>query len=103
MTRTEILKHAAKIAGEDRQQEYGDPWMNLTNTATLWEAYIMAKFDGRIIDPLQFKLTAEDVAWLNVLQKMSRTFVGKPKMDTYVDAAAYAAIAGEVAQEDSFE
>lgn len=103
MTRTEILKHAAKITGEDRQQEYGDPWMNLTNTATLWEAYIQAKFGGKIIYPLQFKLTAEDVAWLNVLQKMSRTFVGKPKMDTYVDAAAYAAIAGEVAQEDATE
>lgn len=32
-----------------------------------------------------------------VLMKMSRTFEGRVKPDTYEDAAAYAAIAGECA------
>jgi hypothetical protein len=44
-------------------------------------------------------LTAEDVAWLNVLQKMARTFNGSSKPDTYIDAATYSAIAGECAEE----
>lgn len=103
MTRIEILKQAKKLTGEDRNKEYGEPWENLTNIATLIGAYLYAKYGGKVLDPMQLEITAEDIAWFNVLQKMARTFIGRQKMDTYVDAAAYAAIAGEVAQEDTYE
>lgn len=103
MIRLDLLKQAAEATGSSRNLEYGEPWNNLTATAALWQAYLEGKYGGKIVDPLQFTLSAEDVAWLNVLQKISRTFHGKTKLDTYIDAAAYSAIAGEVAQEDSYE
>lgn len=101
--RVQYLKTAQNLTRGDRDLEYGKPYNNLTACGVLFEAYLCAKFGGAIIDPLNFKLTAEDVAWLNVLQKMARTFAGNVKPDTYIDAAAYAAIAGECAEEDGRE
>jgi len=89
MNRKQILENAIKHTCGDRDAEYGSPADNLTITAKLWSAY------------LRIDLSAEDVAWLNVLQKMSRTFHGNAKPDTYEDAAAYAAIAGELSDDES--
>lgn len=101
--RAELLDKAKQLTMSDRNKEYGEPWENLTNIAYLWTAYFHAKFGSKIVDEVNFSLSAEDVAHLNILQKMARTFLGKPKPDTYIDMAAYAAIAGEVAQEDAYD
>lgn len=99
MNRLEILAQASALTGESRNKEYGEPKDNLGDCALLWDAYIQGKYFDRDGDmQAHFSITTEDVAWLNVLQKMARTFRGTPKPDTYIDAAAYAAIAGEVAQ-----
>lgn len=92
--RVQLLKTAESLTAGDRDQEYGPPWRNLTDVAQLWEAYLSAKLGKDVT------ISAEDVAWMNVLQKIGRTFHGEPKLDTYTDAAAYAAIAGECAEED---
>ncbi len=92
MDRKELLKNAIKHTCGDRDVEYGSPRMNLSHIARLWSSYISAKY---LID---LELSSEDVAWLNVLQKMARTFEGCAKPDTYEDAAAYSAIAGECAE-----
>jgi hypothetical protein len=92
MTRVEILAEASRLTGGERNKEYGEPKDNLSATALLWTAYLQCRFADNA-NPL---LTAEDVAWLNVLQKISRSFHGVYKPDIYIDAAAYAAIAGEV-------
>lgn len=102
-SRKQLLETAIQLTTSDRNKEYGDPWENLTNIAGLWQAYMFAKYGGKVIDPIQFELSAEDVAWLNVLQKIARTFTGAPKQDTYANAAAYSAIAGECAFEDASE
>ena len=101
--RIEYLETAAKLTSGDRDKEYGSPYINLSDCALLWSAYLHGKYGGETVDPLQFNLTAEDVAWFNVLQKMARTFSGIPKSDTYIDAAAYSAIAGECAIEEASE
>ena len=88
--RSDILHDAVKLTCGDRNDAYGPPWNNLTDCAQLWEAYLNAKY-GTVA---AMQLTAEDVAWMNVLQKISRTFRAQ-RVDNYVDAAAYAAIAGE--------
>lgn len=105
MNRIEILAEASRLTGSDRNKEYGEPKDNLDATALLWSAYLKAKYGGKLPgtnvpeDSLSmFELTAEDVAWLNVLQKISRQFFGANKPDTFIDAAAYAAIAGEVSE-----
>ena len=92
--RVRMLSAAANLTNGDRDAEYGPPYDNLSDCAVLFSAYLTAKYPT-VASPA---LTAEDVAWLNVLQKMARTFHGKVKADTYIDAAAYSAIAGECAQ-----
>lgn len=98
-----LLDKAKQLINSDRDKEYGDPWQNLTNISDLWSTYLVAKFRGEVVDETSFELTGEDVAHLNVLQKMARTFGPKPSMDTYVDMAAYSAIAGEIAEENSHD
>lgn len=90
--RKEILQAAIKHTCGDRDKEYGSPITNLSNVAALWSAYLDGKYGNQ-----KFNISAEDVAWLNTLQKIARTFSGKVKQDTYEDAAAYSAIAGECA------
>jgi hypothetical protein len=51
----------------------------------LWTAYL----DREVV------ITAEDVAWMMVLLKMARSGADGYHEDNYIDAAAYAAIAGE--------
>lgn len=108
MNRIEMLAEASRLTGGDRDKEYGAPFINLTDCAGLFTAYLEGKTKGKTIAASggailsgSYELTAEDVAWLNVLQKIARTFSGAVKLDTYIDAAAYAAIAGECAQEQA--
>ena len=102
--RKEILEAAIKHTVGDRDVQYGKPYDNLTNTAILITAYLEAKSHGRPIGPEtdkrfgQYPLTAEDVAHILALVKIARTFTGAVKRDTYEDAAAYIAIAGECAE-----
>lgn len=105
--RVQFLKEGITLTEGDRDKQYGEPSVNFQNCAALFTAYLSGKARGRIIAPTggaklnsQYELTAEDVAWLNVLQKMARTFSGQPKDDTYIDAAVYAAIAGECAHDE---
>ena len=91
MHRKDILTNAITHTCGERDLEYGSPSKNLDDCALLWSAYLKGKY--RVVD--HGTITAEDVAWFNVLQKMARTFKGVTNADTYEDAAAYAAIAGE--------
>jgi len=83
--RLRILARAAEVTGGDRQDSYGPVKMNLQRIADLWTAYL----DREVV------ITAEDAAWMMVLLKMARSGADGYHEDNYVDAAAYAAIAGE--------
>lgn len=83
-TATTICQKAAELVKGDRHDQYGPMKENLGNIATLWTAY------------LGVSISAEQVAWLNILQKCARTKTGSHNLDNYVDAAGYAGIAGEV-------
>jgi hypothetical protein len=90
MNRAEILATASKLTTGDRNKSYGEPYLNMLNFACLIEGYLQAR--GVEID-----VTAEDAAWIMVLAKMARTVNPSTPHhpDNYIDAAAYAAIAGE--------
>lgn len=98
--RVKILDHAAMLTGADRNKAYGEPSRNLSDCAELWATYLATKYSGKLPGyanmQSEFRLSSEDVAWLNVLQKIARSFASY-KEDNYIDAAAYAAIAGECA------
>jgi hypothetical protein len=86
--RIRLLKRGIELTGGDRNEAYGDPWSNLTACATLWEAYLTAKYG-------EIHLVAEDVAHMMQLVKMTRTFHGTYHADNYLDSAVYGAMAGE--------
>ena len=80
----EILSEATRLVGTDRQKDYGDKVENHNNIAKLWSAY------------LDTKVEPHDVAIMMALLKMARTKLGAVSKDTYIDMAAYGAIAGEI-------
>jgi hypothetical protein len=89
--RIQILKRAAEVTGGERQDSYGPVKDNLTNIADLWQVYLTQR-NNRLV-----KVEAEDVAWMMTMLKAARSMAGYHE-DNYVDAAAYAAIAGECAE-----
>lgn len=87
--RGDILSEAKSLTEGQRNTSYGHPIDNMSNFAGLVSAYLSGR--GCTID-----LSPEDGAWIMVLAKIARTFNAAPfHQDNYVDAAAYAAMAGE--------
>ena len=84
MITKECLSQAITLSANDRQKDYGDKVNNHNNIARLWSAY------------LDIKIEAHDVAIMMTLLKMARTKLGAVSKDTYIDMAAYSAIAGEI-------
>ena len=83
MKSNQFLNQASVLVQGQREKDYGDKVENHSNIAKLWSAY------------LDVKIKAHDVAIMMALLKVARTKFGNPTEDTYIDAAAYMAIAGE--------
>ena len=80
----DVLTEAREIVHGDRQESYGHPLDNHGCTAGLWSAWLTRRLG------VQVALQAEDVASLNILQKLSRQ-AHEPKRDNLVDVCGYAA------------
>ena len=78
-----ILEQAKELIGKDRQNDYGDKLTNHKNIAALWSIF------------LRKDISAHDVAMCMALVKAAR-LMHAHKVDSYIDLAAYAAIAGEI-------
>lgn len=87
--RCKILHDGATLTNGDRDAEYGPPAVNMAASGALKEAF--RKHMVRSISLAE--LEAIDMC----LTKLGRIATGAPKRDTYVDAATYLAIAGEIA------
>jgi hypothetical protein len=83
MISQEILKEANKLIGGNRNDDYGDKLTNHQNIAALWAIF------------LRKTITPHDVAMCMALVKVAR-LMHAHKKDSYLDLAAYAAIAGEI-------
>lgn len=85
-TRAAVLKEAAALINGPRAAEYGPPGANFARIAAGWSVVLGAD------------VTAEQVslcmAWLKIARIAGE---GKASRDSYVDAAAYMALAGELA------
>ena len=90
--REKILYAGAKLTSTDRNEQYGSPYKNMNDIASLWTTYI--KVRGKD------ELTGEDVAHMMTLMKIARTAAGGYIADNFVDAATYQAIAGECSAYD---
>ena len=82
-TRSYILNTADELINGDREAHYGTPQENFARIAQGWSVLLEAD-----VTPEQVALC---MAWL----KMAR-LVNGPHEDSYVDAAAYMALAGEL-------
>jgi hypothetical protein len=87
MNRGEILQEAARLTAKDRQQTYGDPRTNHCRIADLWTTYLAQQ------------ITPQQVAICMALVKIAR-LMETETLDSFVDLAAYASIAGEIATFD---
>jgi hypothetical protein len=84
MDRGNILDEAKRLINTDRQKDYGRPEINHTRIANLWSAF------------LETDITPAQVAMCMSLVKVARLIESPKHLDSYVDMAAYAAIAGEI-------
>jgi hypothetical protein len=82
-TRSEILKEADALINGERAKAYGPPEVNHLRIARGWSVIL-----GTEVRPDQVALC---MAWL----KIARLCEG-PHRDSYVDGAAYMALAGEL-------
>ena len=88
VNRVEILEQAIELIADDgeRSQSYGTPEDNFNRIAEGWSVI----FDQHV--------TAEQVALAMAWLKIARLVGNAPTVDSYVDAAAYCALAGELAK-----
>jgi hypothetical protein len=87
MNRGEILQEAHRLTAKDRQKIYGDPRTNHCRIADLWTVY------------LEHQITPQQVAICMALVKVARLMETETE-DSFIDLAAYASIAGEIATFD---
>jgi hypothetical protein len=85
MNRAEILDTAKEYVTKDRANTHGDAESNFNLIALYWTAH------------LDTIVTAHDVAVMMTLLKLARMKANPAHIDSPIDAAAYAALAGEIA------
>ena len=78
----------ARATIQDRGLDYRHPSDNMARTAALWSSY------------LEMPVTDYQVAMCMALVKIARS-MESAKTDTYVDLAAYVAIAGQLHTEEN--
>ena len=87
MTRDEILKTAGDLVNGERAKDYGPVRKNHEDIAVGWSVIFGV--------PVNAHQVARAMAWLKIA-RLSKT---DTHIDSYVDAAAYIALAGEIATE----
>lgn len=92
---TDIAAKASDLVGGDRDRQHGAKRDNFERIAKAWNAWLAIRKEPAA------PLDAHDVGVMMVFMKMARTQSGSLNIDDYVDAAGYAACAGEVAQQST--
>ena len=82
--REQTLDTAKKCVMGDREQDYGTPESNFATIASFWSNY------------LDMDISAQQVADMMILMKISRIKNGGGTGDSYVDIAGYAACGNEI-------
>jgi hypothetical protein len=87
MTRNEILNTAGHLIDNDRAAEYGPARKNFEDIAKGWSVIFGVEIKAEQVGPA--------MAWL----KIARLAKNETHIDSYIDAAAYMALGGEIATE----
>jgi hypothetical protein len=90
-SRQDVLTEAGNLIDGDRHKEYGEAKNNFALIANYWNGHL------GLID----FITVRDVAIMMTLMKIARTHGdGRKSKDTFVDICGYAALAGEINEDD---
>lgn len=84
MNRLDILAEAMELTEGDRNTQHGNPIDNHQRIAEIWSVL------------LGIPVTPEKVALCMAGMKLARLAYNPDVMDSYIDGAAYLAIAGEI-------
>ena len=87
MNRGQILDEAKRLIHTDRQKDYGHPLINHQRIASLWSVI------------LEKEITPAQAALCMAMVKAARLVQTPQHEDSYIDGAAYFAIAGELSHE----
>lgn len=87
MDRGDILRKAHELTHGDRDKNYGTPLVNHQRIAAIWSVIL-----GKEVTPHEVALCMAGV-------KIARLIESPFHLDSYVDGAAYMAIAGEIVHE----
>jgi hypothetical protein len=87
MNRGNILDEAKRLIHTDRQKDYGHPLINHQRIAKLWSVI------------LEKEITPAQAALCMAMVKAARLVQTPVHEDSYIDGAAYFAIAGELSNE----
>ena len=85
--REKLLMDAADLVANNRNKEYGEPFENLSRTASMFKAYLGER-NGH-------SLEAHDIAVFGIILKLGRLSHNQHKADSWADIAGYAAIGYE--------
>ena len=89
MNRNEILLEAQRLINTDRQEIYGPALENHRDICKMWQV---------VIDRCNGQLKPHHVALMMALLKVCRLCRTESHMESFVDAAAYIALAGEMSE-----
>jgi Domain of unknown function (DUF6378) len=92
MKASDIAFKAAELVDGEREHDHGDKIANHDKIAAVWNGILYAA--GK---PPAWPLDGHDVTCLMEGLKIARRFSGRFDPDDYIDAAGYAACAGEIA------
>lgn len=91
LPRLTILRKASSLISGDREAAYGPPKRNLTCAGELKAVF------RKWLEKSERKITPGELEALDmVMTKLGRLATGSGQLDTYVDGAAYFALAGEL-------
>lgn len=90
ITRHEVLAEAERLTSTDRNKNYGTPLVNHDRIARIWSVL------------LKQEVTPSQVALCMVGVKLARLVETPDHEDSFIDGAAYLAIAAELAPERDF-
>jgi len=88
LNRKDILEAATSLTTNDRNLQHGEPYINHDNIARIWSVIL-----GYKVEPFQVALCMAGL-------KLARLSGNPDNMDSYIDGAAYLAIAGELVNAD---
>ena len=95
MKRSEILEQAKEIISGKREDTYGGPEDSFHAVAQLWNAFLI-NTSNKHGEEYNITLEATDVALMMMLLKAARLTTAPDHLDSWVDAAGYAACGGEI-------